>query len=172
MAIFRKLSSGKWQAQIARKGVRKSASFETKHEAKDWVARREYLATDDDLPKTELTLKDAFERYAREGSPKRGGERWEVIRLARSMRDPIAAKSLVGLEPSDLAQWRDCRLQQVSPGTVRREMALLSSVLATARREWGLIAHNLMADTGKPPSPPARDRRVRDGEIRKLVATA
>lgn len=69
MATLRKLPSGRGQAQITCKGVRKSASSETKREVKDWSARREYPATHDDFAKTKLTLKDTFERYAGEGSP-------------------------------------------------------------------------------------------------------
>lgn len=34
---------GRWRAQVARKGVRKSRIFETKREAQDWAARQEYL---------------------------------------------------------------------------------------------------------------------------------
>jgi len=37
MATFRKLPSGKWQAQIARNGIRKSSSFATRREAQDWA---------------------------------------------------------------------------------------------------------------------------------------
>ncbi len=169
MATFRKLPSGKWQAQIARKGIRKSASFATKREARDWAARQEYLTTNAEPAQTSLTLKDAFERYAREESPKRRGERWEVIRLARLSLDRIAHERLADLEPADFADWRDRRSGQVAPGTVSREMALMSSVLTTARREWGLISHNPISDIRKPASPPPRDRRVYDAEIDRLV---
>ncbi len=172
MATFRKLSSGKWQAQIARNGIRKSASFATKREAQDWSARQEYLVTNAELPQSKLILKDAFDRYAREESPKRRGERWEVVRLERLSSDKIADKRLDDLEPADFAEWRDLRSKEVAPGTVRREMTLMSSVLTTARREWGLISHNPISDIRKPVSPPPRDRRVSVDEIDKLVEAA
>ncbi len=169
MATFRKLPSGKWQAQIARKGIRKPASFATRREARDWAARQEYLATNAETAQTSLTLKDAFERYAREESPKRRGERWETIRLARLSLDRIAHERLADLEPANFADWRDRRSGQVAPATVSREMALMSSVLTTARREWGLIAHNPLSDIRKPALPPPRDRRVSDAEIDRLI---
>ena len=169
MATFRKLTSGKWQAQIARNGIRKSASFATKREAQDWSARQEYLVTNAENPQSKLTLKDAFDRYVREESPKRRGERSEVARLKRLSSDKIAGKRLADLEPADFAEWRYRRSKEVAPGTVRREMALLSSVLTTARREWGLISHNPMSDIRKPAAPPPRDRRVSVDEIDKLV---
>lgn len=169
MATFRKLSSGKWQAQIARNGIRKSASFATKREAQDWSARQEYLVTNAEPSQSKLTLKDAFVRYAREESPKRRGVRWEVVRLERLSSDKVADKRLADLEPADLADWRDRRSKEVAPGTVRREMTLISSVLSTARREWGLISHNPISDIRKPSSPPPRDRRVSGAEIDKLL---
>ena len=169
MATFRKIPSGKWQAQIARNGIRKSSSFATKREAQDWAARQEYLVTNAEPPQTKLTLKDAFDRYAREESPKRRGERWEVVRLERLSSDKIADKRLADLEPADFAEWRDRRAKEVAPATVRREMTLMSSVLTTARREWGLISHNPISDIRKPASPPPRDRRVSADEIDKLI---
>lgn len=172
MATFKKLPSGKWQAQIARNGIRRSSSFSTKREAQDWAAREEYLALNSEQPKSTATLKDAFDRYAHEESPKRRGVRWETIRLQKLSRDEIAQKRLAELEPSDFAKWRDTRLNEVSPGTVRREMALISSVLTTARREWGLINANPMTDIRKPASPPSRDRRVSEDEISALVEAA
>ncbi|MGH1579041.1 tyrosine-type recombinase/integrase [Planktotalea sp.] len=172
MATFRKLPSGKWQAQIARKGNRKSASFATKREAQDWAARQEYLVTNAEPPQSKITLKDAFDRYAREESPKRDGGKWEVVRLERLSTDRIAGKRLADLEPSDFADWRDRRSKEVAPGTVRRELTLISSVLTTARREWGLIAHNPISDIRKPSSPPPRDRRVSSDEIERLVEVA
>ena len=172
MATFRKLPSGKWQAQIARNGIRKSSSFATKREAQDWAGRQEYLATNAESPQTKLTLKDTFDRYAREESPKRRGARWEIVRLKRLSSDMIADKRLADLEPADLADWRDRRAKEVAPATVRREMALMSSVLTTARREWGLISLNPLSDIRKPASPPPRDRRVSSDEIEKLMAAA
>ena len=172
MAAFRKLPSGKWQAQIARNGIRKSSSFATKREAQDWAARQEYLVTNAEPPQTKLTLKDAFDRYAREESPKRRGERWEVVRLERLSSDKIADKRLADLEPADFAEWRDRRAKEVASATVRREMTLMSSVLTTARREWGLISHNLISDIRKPTSPPPRDRRVSEDEIYTLIKAA
>ena len=129
MATFRKFPSGKWLAQIARNGVRKSSSFATKRAAQDWAARQEYLATNAEPPQTRLTLKDAFVRYAREESPKRRGARWETIRLERLSSDKMADKRLADLEPANFAEWRDRRSKEVAPATVRREITLMSSVL-------------------------------------------
>jgi hypothetical protein len=55
------------------------------------------------LPKPSTHYKDAFDRYARQESPKNRGERWEVIRLEKLSADKIAEKQLSDLEPADFA---------------------------------------------------------------------
>lgn len=119
-----------------------------------------------------ITLGDVFDRYAREVSPKKKGARWEQIRLEKFKRDPMAKIKLSVLRASDVADWRERRLRDVSPATVKREMTLMSAVFSVARREWELITINPMADVRKPSEPPPRDRRVSDDEIDSLLAVA
>lgn len=171
MATYKKLPSGKWQAQIARNGVRKSASFNTKREAQDWAARHEYLAVTEETPKGKDTFAEVLLRYARDISPSKRGARWEIIQINRFARSELAKKQIASLRPSDFAAWRDARLKEVAPATVNREMTILSAVLHTARREWGLITQSPLTDVRKPSPPPPRDRRVSQEEIDKLLAT-
>ena len=169
MATYKKLPSGKWQAQVARKGVRKSKTFPTRLEAKDWATHEEYLATGQGHPRSGMALGDLFERYGREVSPRKRGKITEIIRLEKLRRDRIAGIRLDRLKPADFADWRDRRLEEVAPGSVNREMVLMSGVLTVARKEWGLIASNPMTDVRKPSNPPPRDRRVSDAEIAALL---
>jgi integrase len=172
MASLSKLSSGKWRAQIERKGKRASQSFETKQAAKDWAAREEYLILHPvDVASTTL-LGDAFARYAREVSPLRKGERWEVIRLERLARDEVAKISMADLVPADFAKWRDRRLNEVMPASVAREMNLMGSVLSVARKEWGLLKTNPLADVRKPKKAAPRDRIATEQELEALALMA
>ncbi|VCU61605.1 Integrase [Tritonibacter mobilis] len=172
MATFKKLETGRWQAQVARQGVRKAKSFKTKREAQDWANRQEFLITEGETGGSSQLLRELFSRYAREVSPKKRGARWEIIRLERLSKDKISEIRLSDLAPSDFADWRDRRLSEVAPASVSREMVLMSSVLTQARREWGLISSNPMTDVRKPSKPPSRDRRVAQDEVDKLVAAA
>lgn len=173
MATYKKLQSGRWQAQVARSGVRRARSFRTKREAQDWASREEYLITEGDAATAAAQkLRDVFGRYAREVSATKRGERWEVIRLERLSKDKIADIRVSEVTPSDFADWRDRRLTEVAPASVSREMTLMSAVMNVARREWGLIKVNPLADVRKPSPPPPRDRRVSPDEIDALVKEA
>jgi integrase len=167
MASITKHKSG-WRAQVARRGVRKSKVFATKQEAKDWAARTEREIVDGERIAGRMKLTDALDRYAREVSPRKRGERWEVIRLAALGRDMIGAIPMGDLTAQDMANWRDRRLRQVGPGSVRREMALLGGVFRVARDEWGAIARSPLQGVRKPPQPPARERLPTPDEIERL----
>ncbi|AML49900.1 hypothetical protein [Falsihalocynthiibacter arcticus] len=83
MASFKKLQTGKWQAQVAMQGIRKSKSFEKRVDAKDWVARQEFLIREGEVSGSTETMRDALLRYAREVSPSKRGAKWEQLRLEK-----------------------------------------------------------------------------------------
>lgn len=139
MASIRKLTTGRWQAQIARNGIRKSKLFDSKRAASDRAAREEYLILSAKPTGQTMLLSEVFNLYANEVSPTRRGERWEIIRLRRFGRDPLAAKTIAAITGKDIAEWRDKRLQEVAPASVRCEMELMSAVFTVARVDWGLI---------------------------------
>lgn len=172
MATFRKLPSGNIRAEVARQGVRRSGTFPTKAAARDWAARQEYLILEGDETGGKGTLGDAMERYARERSPAKRGERWEVIRLTKLAKDPLAKVRMADLKPSDIAEWRDRRAGEVAPASVIREMQLLSSVLTVSAKEWGLIRSNPAAEVRKPVKPQPRNRLVLPGELDRLAIAA
>lgn len=168
MATFRKTQSGKWQAQVFCRGVRRAASFRTKREAQDW-ATQETLRLERGETRSETSLADAMNRYARDVSVAKRGARWEIIRLAKLSQSEIAAKPIGSITPQDVANWRDSRLREIKPASVRREMELLSAVFHIAKREWGVLSASPMEGVTRPKSSPPRDRRVSDAEINKLV---
>lgn len=147
-------------------GTRPSRSFRTKAEAVAWAHALEAGAID--APLGGHTLRDALRRFASEVAPTHRGERWEVLRCRLLEKAPIADKRLGTLVAADLAAWRDARLRQVAPASVRREMSLLGSVLEVARREWGWLRSNPLRDVKKPQSPRSRRRRVSDEEVQRI----
>ena len=165
MATISKLPSGKWRAQVARRGIRKSKAFPTKQQARDWAAAEERRILDYTPGDSTETLANVLTRYANEVSPTKRGERWEIYRLKAWCSTPIAAKRLRDIAPADIAEWRDARLKEVAPGSVAREMTLLSAVFGHAVREWGLLSRNPMTGVRKPTQPPARDRVPTPAEL-------
>lgn len=162
-----------WRASIYKKGVRKTRSFPTKAAAQHWAvaAEAEILSGKSKIDSTR-TVADAFARYSKEVSPGKKGSRWEQIRLARFSKYRLASIRLSALQPAHLADWRDTRLTEVAPGSVRRELNLVSSVLTRAKREWGWIDSNPVMDISKPRKPNPRDRRISQDEIDQVLAAS
>ncbi len=65
-----------------RKGIMKSATFRTKARAELWAAQQELEIADGTagmIPKK--TFGDLLQRYAKEVSSTKRGERWEIVRI-------------------------------------------------------------------------------------------
>jgi len=166
MASIRKRGT-KWRAEVYRDGTRESGTFLTKAQAVAWAMQREAELVGERLP--DHTVKDALRRFARDVSPLHKGAKWELVRLTMLERDALASARLPSLSASDVAAWRDRRLQAVSGASVRREMNLLSSVFRKCAREWRWLRASPMPDVDKPPSPASRKRRIPQDEIDRIT---
>lgn len=156
-----------WRAEIYKDGRRESNTLPTKAQAVQWALMREAELTGARLP--ENTVKDALRRYATEVAPKHKGARWELARLGLLERDPLALVRLPALRPIHLAEWRERRLSQVAPASVRREMNLLQSVFKSCRKDWGWLNSDPIKDVDRPQAPASRKRRVAQEEIDRLT---
>lgn len=170
MASIIKHNKG-WRALINMQGIRRSKVFPTKQEAKDWAAREEYKIKSEGKVVADMPFSEVLMRYEREVSPSRRGHRWESMRLA-NMAQSIGKHRLGDLDAKRIAGWRDARLREVAPGSVRREMGLLCAVLRVARQEWGLMSHDPAEGVRKPSEPPARDRLPTPDELDRLAHVA
>lgn len=169
MAHFHKTATG-WRVQVARLGVRQSQTFATKAAGEAWARQVEsdLLARKrGTLPKY-TTLK-ALEKYAAEVSPKKKGGAWEVKRLHAFGREQWAGKLLQDLTATDLARWRDLRLQGVTAGSVRRDFTVLRSVFKIAVKEWKWIDASPLDGVAIPEENKPRTRRIRWQEVRGVV---
>ena len=173
MASFRQHGNG-WQGRIRRRGYPDiTKTFETKADAEKWAR-----ALESEIDKglfvsvneaQRNTLGDLIARYLAEVTPTMKGATEDNIRLKAIMRKPISRWSMANLSAARIAAYRDERLQEVSAGTVIRELAYLSAIINHARREWGINVLNPVQMVRKPQSPQARSRVLNDEEISKLL---
>ena len=171
MATFRKRSGG-WRAEVCIKGVRTSATFTTKREAQAWASQEETKLREDSSGKVpNKPFRDLLERYSREVSSKKRGAAREQKMINVFLRDSVADVSLRMLAPTDIAAWRDRRLNQVSGSTVAREMTILRNACSVARREWGWLRVNPVSDVRWPATAVARTRRPTVEETETLLLT-
>ncbi|MDZ7841000.1 MAG: site-specific integrase [Gammaproteobacteria bacterium] len=169
MATFRK-RAGTWRAEVYIKGTRASATFTTKREAQAWAAQEETKLREDAAGKVpNRPFRDLLERYSREVSAKKQGAAREQKMINVILRDSLVEVSLRMLAPTDIAAWRDRRLQQVTGATVEREMTILSHACSVARREWGWLRVNPVSSVRRPPPTPARTRRPTAEETERLL---
>lgn len=177
MASIRK-DGDVWRVQVARKGVRLSGTFGTKRAAEAWAAEKET----DILKGTyrgagARTVGDLFAEYERRVSESKPGARWEATRFKAFKRNfpELAAKQLGEITSHDFGIWRDQRingtdkLKPVSSGTVIREINLFSAAFCTARDEWKWIAESPLSGVRRPKEPKARDRRISEDELQRLM---
>lgn len=169
MATIRKRGKT-WRAEIARHGIRMSSTFDTKAEAGAWATKIEaeiQNGKNGQIPAK--PVRDLLDRYAKDVSATKRGNRWEVLRLNLLGRDPLADIHLPDLNASHIAAWRDRRLRGVSAASVRREWNLLHHAFNLAVFEWKWLAENPMKGVRQPAPPQPRDRRISQDEIDRLL---
>ncbi|MDI2113036.1 site-specific integrase [Commensalibacter nepenthis] len=168
--------NGSFRVQINRKGKRLSATFDTKAQAEVWAYQMEAMILNDENLEQEiivneaLSVIDVFEKYKNTVSPKKRGFVKEKIRIEKLCRDPAFAIPIERLTNKALAVWRDKRLTQVQPLTVKRELILISAILNTAIKEWGVdLSHNPVQMIQQPKNPRPRNQRISEENKLKII---
>jgi len=175
MATIQKRGAWQWQAKVRKKGVNVTKTFETKGEAEDWTAvieseivRGVYV---DRTMAERTSLKEVIERFIKEEAPRHKGHKSEKIRLQSFMREEsdLANRSMATLRVSDFEQYRDKRLKEIKPGSIKRELGLIQIAIEYSRRNLGLL-ENPVKDVKRPRVNDARDVRLQPGEEERLLA--
>lgn len=176
MAYLRKTATGGWRAEVVRKGVRTSQTFERKAEAEAWAAKIEsdiLAGARGAFPSK--TLADALDDYELKVSSQKRSGHFEELRFKALKRDfpDLVGKVMHKITTADLAAWRDARLAKVSGSTVVREAHVLRHVWTVAADEWkwceqpGPWRGLRMPRENKP-----RTRRVPWAEVKKICRWA
>ncbi|WP_426195515.1 integrase [Massilia sp. DWR3-1-1] len=167
-----------WQVTIRRKGYPpQTKTFETKKRAEAWATivesemARGVFADRTEVERT--TLGDLVKRYSEEVSPTKLSCRTELVTSRRLLRHPLALRPLATLRSVDFARYRNQRLSEgAANASVRLELAYLSTMFNTARKEWSIEVRNFLEQVRKPPATPGRKRRLLGDEESRLLAAA
>ena len=172
MATIRKRGN-KYHAQIRKLGYPSiTQSFSSLTTAKRWVS-----VTEADMERhlhvvipDNTLLGELLDRYEDEVSPLHKSHQVEKYRL-KTLKRHLGGISITRLSPALLCKYRDTRLGMVSPASLKRELVILSSVINTAIKEWGInLQSNPVSMVSLPKIARGRDRRLEAGEEAKLLA--
>jgi integrase len=188
MPTLVKTPSGTWKAVIRKRGFPTTIkTFRTKRDADDWAR-----TTEDEMvrglfirrgPSERMTFEVAMKRYLAEVTPtKRPMTQRGEVRCAKPLVSFFGKYALAGITPEMVANYRDERLagddraskgkpQPRAANTVRVELALLGHLFTIAIKEWGIgLVVNPVRSIRRPTPSPGRNRRLREGEEKRLMA--
>lgn len=177
MAHLRKLDSGRWQVSIRRRGHSLSKTFKTKAMADSWARDREQEIERGELfSPVSMTVKELLEKYEREVTEHKKGRAQESARI-ELLTDALGKYSLGELSPEIVSTWAKGRLLTVGSDTVRRDLAVLSAAIHTAKVLWGVplkdnpaqISVQSLTKSRTMKRPQRRVRRISDEELERLL---
>lgn len=176
MARIEKRGELQWRVQVRRKGFRsQSRTFSYKEDAEKWereVERElETVGFVDRRMAEGTTFAEVLTRYSKEVTLDKKSAETEKSLIRGFLRDPeLTQVKMSALDSATVAAYRDRRLKVVKPGTVNRELNVISAVINHARREWRIHMNNPVELVKRPASPQGRDRRLSVEEERYLTA--
>lgn len=162
-AKLSKATSLAWQARVRKKGFPPlTETFQTKAEAEAWSVAREAEMMQrrfvDYRAAERNTLGDLLRRYAEKVLATKPKSDPEHSRIRKLCRHPISNIAMHMLQKSDIAMYRDMRLEggfvepddgrklsvsartwvKVKGSTVVKEMELISRIISLAIKEWDI----------------------------------
>lgn len=169
MPYIRPYSGGRFRVEVEKLGVRDSAIFPTKKQAKDWGIDRE-REIEAQRNGINVPFSEACRRYLAEVSvKKKAAVDWETKRLRAIAEFFGPGTPIQSISRSDIARWRDTRLETVKGSTVRRESNLLSNLFTVCRLEWGWIKESPMEGLKMPEAEQPREVVWRWQQIRRVL---
>jgi integrase len=180
-----------YRVQVRRNGVTRSKTFETLREAKEWQRVMEGKVTGEelvDLKKAHSTTLCQACDWAIEGKHAGTGSNAKNLnsKFRYWMTTELADWSLAAIHDWDLIEWRRKVLDEdaaeddeivgpeaeCGPQTVIHRLNALSKLIQIWRRAHKVALENPVVPGVRPRKPDGRDRRLLEGEERKLLRVA
>jgi integrase len=178
MASIRKRND-RWHVQVRKQGYASvTKSFVLKSDAQEWAREMERQADRQELPTcrkalNQIRLSDLLIRYKDEILPDKKSAVIESIILNAFLKERICQKKLSELAAGDFAKYRDRRLQDITPSSLKRQLAPIRHMFQIAINEWGIpLKENPLDKVTLKAKDNRRERRLKDGEYEKLLAAA
>ena len=178
MSQVNKTPEGRWKARVKKAGYKfQSKTFDTKSEAERWERTvKSQMDTGfqvvNHVEAKSITVGSLFQRYLDEQVIPKKLSKSEINTIKRVLREvKFMHRRLSQFKPTDIREWRDFRLTQVSPATVNREFTSISSVLTHSIKEWEmpLLANPAFLVTRPKGADVERDFRWTDEDIQKVL---
>ena len=114
-------------------------------------------------------MRQLLERYEREVSSKKRTKQDKYL-IRNICRQPIVHKVLSHISSSDIAEFRDKRLDVVSASSVNRELSIISDCINKAITEWKcFVKENPVKNNLRLKENPSRRRRLEGNEYQLLM---
>ena len=170
-----KKRNGKWQAQVAMKGVRKAQAFTSKAFASQWANKLEAEIINgtyqDNNELVKMSLGELIELYYDQAKHKTEHPLRLQSELNKPLNHSISKIKLGYLTGKHIAQYRDELLVDLKKSTVRKSLGLLQRAIDVGRKELGIpLTHNPVMLVSKPREDDSRDRILEDKEWLALLA--
>lgn len=163
MPNYQKVGEG-WRVQVMRQRVRYSKTFRSLKQAEAWAAGYEGVA------RNVVTLADAMRAYSSKVSPTKRASSKEQNRIARLLRElTFAGKPIDMVLPEDISDWRDAKLETLSPSSVKRDLTVLSAVFQWARLDRRWVLTNPCHAIRWPKNAPPRKRVVTPADAKAIL---
>lgn len=163
----------KYRAIVRKRGYTQTATFTRRRDAEHWARETEIAIENGTFEVYEsLTFGDILARYMAEVTPAKKSAEKEMKRLKAFVRDfpRLANKPVEHLNRRDIALWRDARLQEVRPSSVKREWNTLSAAYTHAIKVWGLaLPENPFRQVLRPKAAKPRHQRITPDEVARFL---
>lgn len=186
--VAREGADGKvrWQCKVRLGGKNVSKTFAKKSDAQVWARAQEGLIDrrefDQFAELNKTTLLELINRYLKEITPEKRGEKQERLRLEAWKKVEFVSRPLSQIKPEDLSKWIRDRQRQamakkdgegkpLSSATLNHDLMTLSGVYKTAMTLWSMTGlTNPVRSIKVPPLGDARERRLEGDEEQRLLA--
>lgn len=158
----------KWRVQVREDGISASATFDTKAEAKAWADDQKHFDPSDNEPKN---FREVLVEYRERVTVKKPSAQNETIIINKLLQAAWVDIPLTKLSARHLTEYRDQRLEEVKPSTLKRQFDILHHAVSIAQSEWNWrVPVALIKRIKVKVPPPTAVRRISDDELQQFFA--